>query len=70
MKRNVLKRVLAPALCALMVVGLSACGNNDVSTSKDPVPASKAFNAKTIWYEFSNKGVVDKDEKNSCCLIV
>lgn len=63
MKRNVLKRVLAPALCALMVVGLSACGNNDVSTSKDPVPASKAFNAKTIWYEFSNKGVVDKDEK-------
>lgn len=63
MKRNVLKRVLAPALCALMVVGLSACGNNGVATSKDPVPASKAFNTKTIWYEFSNKGVVDKDEK-------
>lgn len=60
MKRNVLKRLLASALCALMVVGLSACGNNGVATSKDPVPASKAFGTKGIWYEG-----VPSDKSNS-----
>lgn len=53
MKRNLLKRVLAPVLCIMMVACLSACGSksNSITSSKEPVPASKAFGAEGVWYE-------------------
>lgn len=53
MKRNLLKRVLAPVLCIIMVACLSACGSksNSIRSSKEPVPASKAFGAEGVWYE-------------------
>lgn len=51
MKRNLLKGVIALALCTIMGVGLSACGSDSVTSSDEPVPASKAFGTEGIWFE-------------------
>ena len=51
MKKNVLKRLLLTTLCITMFISLAACGSKDTASAKEPVPASKAFGTKGIWYE-------------------
>lgn len=64
MKTKLLKNICKALACFTLILSLAACGNsNDISKSKEPVTAHNAFNSESVWFEFSNKGIVDKDEK-------
>lgn len=64
MKTKLLKNICKAIACFTLILSLAACGNsNNISKSKEPVTAHNAFNSESVWFEFSNKGIVDKDEK-------
>jgi len=66
MKTKLLKNTCKTLACFTLVLSLTACGNsNDISKSTKPVTAHNAFNSESVWFEFSNKGIVDKEEKIS-----
>lgn len=49
---------------------LTACGSGgSVQSASSPIPASKAFRQKGVWFQFNNKGIVDKDETIKSALI-
>ena len=66
MKTKLLKNTCKTLACFTLVLSLTACGNsNDISKSTKPVTAHNAFNSESVWFEFSNEGIVDKEEKIS-----
>lgn len=63
MKTKLLKNTCKALGCFTLILSLTACGNsNNISKSKEPVTAHNAFNSESVWFEFSNKGIVDKEE--------
>lgn len=66
MKTKLLKSTCKALACFILILSLAACGNsNNISKTKNPVTAHDAFNSESVWFEFSNKGIVDKEEEIS-----
>lgn len=66
MKTKLLKNTCKALACFTLILSLTACGNsNNIPKSKEPVTAHNAFNSESVWFEFSNKGIVDKEEEIS-----
>lgn len=64
MKTKLLKNTCKALVCFTLILSLTACGNsNNISKSKKPVTAHNAFNSESVWFEFNNKGIVDKEEE-------
>lgn len=66
MKTKLLKNTCKALACFTLILLLAACGNsNNISKTKNPVTAHNAFNSESVWFEFNNKGIVDKEKEIS-----